>query len=387
MGASRIPADERSTKAPYRHLRAGLYHTVRAETMGCSDGYMSRDAWSSGRPVFQLQYSNTDFPPARSKKTKTRTSQLCVDSPPSRLIRGPCDHTMPISPSQTGTIKSKSNVLGLDHQQEALQETFEALSIDPSPSNNISTNETTSYFLALPAELRIAIYTAILLDPSNNNLNLLLTSQQIHMEATPILYQRPISFPSQSALLAWITRSSLVDLARVRTLTLRLTDVDFSPLLQTPPSASNRSAPRPTAWSLYQHELESLDKALQSLPNLAELTIKPPERSNSQLLRGMYLSFLALIPERLQRLRRLTIHDSESVREKVPNLRKLSGTAVVFDEAKSPGSSSSSASSSVGNMYGSFSDVVKAAQSSSSTTKVKVEEDGGGMEGVWYQRL
>lgn len=335
---------------------------------------MSRDAWSSGWPVFQLQYSNTDFPPARSKKTKTRPLQLCVDSSSSHLIRGPCDHTMPISPSQTGTIKSSSNALSLDHQQEVLQHSLEALSIDPSPTNNTSPNETTSHFLALPAELRLAIYTAILLDPSNNNLNLLLTSNQIHMEATPILYQRPISFPSQSTLLAWITRSSPVDLARVRTLTLRLTDVDFSPLLQTAPSASNRSVPRLTAWNLYQHELETLDKALQSLSGLLDLTIIPPERSNSQLLRGMYLSFLGLIPERLPRLRRLAIHDAENVREKVPNLRKLSGTVIHFDEAKSPGGSSpaSSASSSVGNMYGSFSDVMKAAQSSSSTTKVKV---------------
>lgn len=356
------------------------------ETMGCLDGYMSRGAWSSGWPVFQLQYSNPAFPPARSKTTKTRPLQLCVDSPPSRLIRGPCDHTMLITPSQTGTIKSSPNVLSLDHQQEVLQEALEALSIDSSPSN--TTNETTSNFLALPAELRIAIYTAILFDPSNSNLNLLSTSQQIHMEASPILYQRPISLSSQSKLSSWIARSSSTDLSRVRTLTLRLTDVDFSPLLQTPPSASNRSAPRPTAWSLYQHELEMLDKALQSLPGLLDLTIIPPERSNSQLLRGMYLSFLGLIPERLPRLRRLTIHDAESVREKVPNLRKLSGAVIVFDEAKSPGGSSpaSSASSSVGNMYGSFSDVMKAAQSSSSTTKVKVEEEGGGMEGVWYQR-
>ncbi|CAK3824662.1 Hypothetical predicted protein [Lecanosticta acicola] len=282
---------------------------------------------------------------------------------------------MPTSLSGSTRSQSAADRLSLD-SQPAFREALEALNIDLA-SNGIPADHLQSHFLALPAELRTAIYTTALFDDCND-LNIIYTNRQAYMEASPILYQRPINFPSQTRLMAWITRSSQTDLNRVRTLTLRLTDVDFSPLFESSPT--NRTTARPTAWNLYQQELETLDKALQSLPNLVHLAIIPPERNNSQLLRSMYFSFLGLIPERLPRLRRLTIHDEDSLQDKIPNLKKLPD--VVFDQPKS---ASSSPSSSASREFRSFSDVMKQhAPSPTPPKKVKSEKEAGGMEGVWF---
>lgn len=201
-----------------------------------------------------------------------------------------------------------------------------------------------SLLLALPAELRTAIYTAALLD-NDNDTSLLRTCKQIYMAASPTLYQRPASFSSQASLTSWVERSQEADLKRVRTLSLELTDIDMSSLID---NDLERTSPRPTAWSLHQRELEKLDRALRSLSGLRNLSITPPEKIHSQLMKAMYLSFLAMISTRLPSLAELTIHDDESSMNKVPSLKMFSSRAkLVFDTVKRPrhvGSSSSEAS-------------------------------------------
>lgn len=51
------------------------------------------------------------------------------------------------------------------------------------------------------------------------------------------------------------------------------------------------------------------------------------------------MSFLALISERLPRLKRLHLHDSEKMSERVPSLKQIG--KVVFEEPKTLKSSSS----------------------------------------------
>ncbi|KAK4547587.1 hypothetical protein LTR36_000544 [Oleoguttula mirabilis] len=173
-----------------------------------------------------------------------------------------------------------------------------------------------SRFLALPPELRVAIYEAVVLEPVPT-LALLQTSRQIAMEAKPTLYQRHLTFASQANLFDWIGRSRSSNLKRVRTLTLRLCDVDLSPLFDSKrPKGTN-------AWSLYQSHIEKLEHAFASLPNVSELTITPPKAGHSQLLRSMYLSILALIARRYPKLKRLTINDTAVVLEKVPGLKQI----------------------------------------------------------------
>lgn len=182
-----------------------------------------------------------------------------------------------------------------------------------------STVTSASPLLQLPPELRDEIYRFALLS-SNTTLSLLTTSHQLQMEAQPLLYQRPIKLSSQAKLFDWIRRSRSSNLRQVKNLTLRLTDIDLSLLLD--PDALQQDPPT-SAWTLYNDEIVHLDRALRSLPGLTELTIIPPRIIHSQLLRSLYLSFLALIPKHYPRLRLLVIHDESTILDAVAALQGL----------------------------------------------------------------
>ena len=175
--------------------------------------------------------------------------------------------------------------------------------------------------LDLPAELRIAIYEASLLGP-RPALALLYICHQIAMEALSTLYQRHITFGSQAELFAFIERSRSSNLSRVRTLSLRFTDINLSAVWE------DKRQTRSSVWTLYQEELTRLDGALVALPSMTELTISPPTGSRSHLLRGLYLSFLALIPIRYPKLQHLYIDEAEAVLDKVPGLRELASVSL-----------------------------------------------------------
>lgn len=141
------------------------------------------------------------------------------------------------------------------------------------------------------------------------------------MEESAKVFLRPVKFDSQQKLFAWIERSEQQGLARVRTLTLRLTEIDLSPLLDR--RASNRNGTGPSAWNLYKLELERLDGALRFLPDLEHLTVVPPSKNKSSLLHGIYRSFLSQVPVRCLRLKCLTLYDHKNLLEKIPALSSL----------------------------------------------------------------
>ena len=187
--------------------------------------------------------------------------------------------------------------------------------------------------LRLPTEILIAIYNLALHD--SRHIDLLLSCKQISMETSSILYERPVGFASQTKLFSWIERSKEQDLRRVKDLAIRLVDVDLTPLFNATPSQHSNG---PSAWDLYQRELVQLDEALLALPNLENLTIMPPDTHKSMFVRSMYTCFLARIPLRCPRLKRLTLHDDKYVLQRVPELQKLA--KVVCEGAASPASSS-----------------------------------------------
>ncbi|GIZ37653.1 hypothetical protein CKM354_000109500 [Cercospora kikuchii] len=198
----------------------------------------------------------------------------------------------------------------------------------PSTSRSVETN-----LLDLPAELRIRIWTETL--RASADASLLHTCRTLYMEASPISYQRPVHFASQKKLFAWIDRSVTSELARVRFLTLRLTDVDLSSLFNSSPDLQGH---RISAWDLYQRELIRLDEALEALPGLSQLILVPPDKHKSVFLKSMYMCFLRRIPARCHKLERLIVHDDNSVLQKVPELRRLA--KVVCDNSISSTSSS-----------------------------------------------
>ncbi|KAK3679446.1 hypothetical protein LTR78_001007 [Recurvomyces mirabilis] len=166
----------------------------------------------------------------------------------------------------------------------------------------------------IPAELRLDFYAlALLVDDSD--LRLLQTCKQINMEARPILYQRPLTLTSQAQFFELVQRSDPVDLLRIHDVTLHLTDISLSSLLD--------GFAGITAWALYQQELERLDRAFRTISGLRRLVLRPPAVNHSQLLRGMYLSFLGLIPQHHPSLQNLVIEDNKDLLNKVPSLRDL----------------------------------------------------------------
>lgn len=183
-------------------------------------------------------------------------------------------------------------------------------------------------FLALPIELRIEIYEYVLLS-KQQSLAVSLACRQVNMESQSTLYQRNATFASQTQLFLWIQQSSQSNLNRVQNLSLTLADIDLSALLV---FESHDEEGSKDVWSLYQRELQLLDDALRSIPNVSNLVISPPQENRSQLARGMYLSFLALISQRLPNMRQLTIIDTEDVLDKVPSLQNLPQVICVVDE-------------------------------------------------------
>lgn len=182
-----------------------------------------------------------------------------------------------------------------------------------------------SQFLDLPGEIRSAIYSAAFLD-SENGLPILQTCQQINMESTAVLHQRPITFSSQAKLFTWIAETRGAEIRRVKSITLHLTDIDLSSLFDPRQITDKRGGRSISCWYLYSQELLRLDQALQTLAGLVDLTVVPPEPSTS-LVRGMYLSFLEVIPQRCPKLRLLTLYDQETLLQKVPALTNLSKVA------------------------------------------------------------
>jgi hypothetical protein len=194
-----------------------------------------------------------------------------------------------------------------------------------------------SPLLQLPRELRETIYLFALLNPPTTSpTSLLTTCQKLNMEAQPLLYHRPIKLSSQSKLFDWVNRSRPQNLKHVRNLCLQLTDVDMTlrrPSSERSQSKHQRHNQAPSAWSLYEDELCNFDAALRALPSLTEITIVPPRAMHSQLLRGMYLSVLALIPRLHPCLKLLVVHDDEeSVLRSVKALRNL--PKVVFKDSQ-----------------------------------------------------
>jgi hypothetical protein len=185
-----------------------------------------------------------------------------------------------------------------------------------------------SPLLQLPRELREDICLFALLT-SDTPTSLIATCHQLNMEAQPLLYQRPVRLSSQTKLFDWVSRSRNSNLKQVRHLALQLTDVDMTPTLVFDKIQAQRT---PSAWSLYEDELSRFDAALRSLPSLTEITIVPPRAMHSQLLRGMYLSLLALIPRSHPGLKLLIIHDEAATLDMVTTLRGL--PKVIFKDSQ-----------------------------------------------------
>jgi hypothetical protein len=155
-------------------------------------------------------------------------------------------------------------------------------------------NENTPLF-TLPLELRELIYQDILLDLSQGP-QILQTCREVYSEARKFLYQRRITFQSQTALNDWLAEKPQHMLQNVHEISLELQDVDLMPLLMSAPSTDTSARTRSLrTWELYENELDALDKAFTKLPNIKTLNI----RATSGRQTHLYDDFLAKVLQML----------------------------------------------------------------------------------------
>lgn len=160
--------------------------------------------------------------------------------------------------------------------------------------------------LALPLELRDRIYADVLLY-SHRSAQFLRVCRQIYLEAQKFIFKRPLSFDSQVELYGWLKMVGTKNLHHVTSVSLRLQDIDLSPLL----SSLNRYMPRLHCWDLYEIELETLSDALLRLSNIHSFTISKatPYLNHSYLYREFLFSFSVLVGRCHKKLRHMTLEE------------------------------------------------------------------------------
>jgi hypothetical protein len=150
-----------------------------------------------------------------------------------------------------------------------------------------------SPFFDLPLELREEIYKSVLFSPSQGP-DILRTCREIHFEARKFLFQKPLSFQSQTVLYTWLDEAPSALLAHVSEIALHVQDVNLKPILDSGATMlQHRSHPRLMTLELYQRELDRLKQALKRVPKVKTLTIRVSSGQSSYLYRDFVAHILS----------------------------------------------------------------------------------------------
>lgn len=139
------------------------------------------------------------------------------------------------------------------------------------------------------------------------------------MEARPSVYGQRLIFESSLSLFRCIESSNPAQIATIKDVTLRLTDIDTSVIFSRPRDADSKQS---GIMTLYEEELQRLDGALMKLSDLRRLTILEPPSTHSYLFRDLVDRFARLARTRLVHLEELNLPVSlsapSSVRSTTP---------------------------------------------------------------------
>ncbi|UPX14610.1 uncharacterized protein EKO05_0005087 [Ascochyta rabiei] len=171
--------------------------------------------------------------------------------------------------------------------------TFSATTASLSPTMVVPADQTLLF--TLPLELRELIYRAVLSSPLDGT-ELLRTCREIYLEAQKFLFERPLSFRSQSVLFHWLNRVPPEYLPQAKVLSLNIQEVDLRSLLSAPALVSHPGdPPRLLTWELYEAELERLNHALRQLPKIQRIIIRAVSGRQSFLYRECLQRFLGML--------------------------------------------------------------------------------------------
>ena len=107
------------------------------------------------------------------------------------------------------------------------------------------------------------------------------------------------TFDSQTDLSDFIDRTPSEDLVHVKSITLRLQDIDTAPILA---GSATPERNRPSLSQLYDEELDRLKVAFSKLPDVATVTIIPSDSLHSFVYQDFLHRFVRQLRDRTPRI-------------------------------------------------------------------------------------
>lgn len=172
--------------------------------------------------------------------------------------------------------------------------------------------------LDVPEDLRQRIWETVFLD-SPDAISLLQTCHQIQLEAQPLVFQRPLSFRSQSELELWLSSVDTNYTSGVRVLHMTLQDLDSLPAGGT----GHQSWPSVSLLELYRDETERIATLLSKFPSITDFSLSKPETIRSYYYNDFYFTVARKVATELPGLHGFTYFSDEHSFEFVKSLHNL----------------------------------------------------------------
>lgn len=175
-------------------------------------------------------------------------------------------------------------------------------------------------FARLPLEIRQQIYEYVLDGTPCEDTQLLQVCSRIYDEAQQYLFKRPLTFESQPDLIRWVQSVDPDNLEYVSTVRLRMLDMAPDEVIRVLGNQLKRakvdSRPGTPQTGPYEEacdrQIQSLERALKLLPNVQDFTMLRPKSCERAPCQYMQLALLQLVVRMYPRLRRLTLHPTNT---------------------------------------------------------------------------
>lgn len=162
-------------------------------------------------------------------------------------------------------------------------------------------------FLELPLEIRRQIYETTLGLCLADQLSLLSTNHQVYDEGYDFVFRRPLTFSSRMHLQLFVNSHSPDVLGQVRSLRLRLGELEPS-AMETYLRNAIIGIPVSPSDHPYVLESEAMLSCLRTMPNLKHFSLLPPrQRNRNPAPREFVQHLLAQMPQHTRQLESLSI--------------------------------------------------------------------------------
>lgn len=207
-----------------------------------------------------------------------------------------------------------------------------------------------THFLAIPLELREAIYTHLLQDSVSSLMELLLVNRRTSKEVTPFLYKQPLTFDGQAELFDWLNKVNHTYLRHVADVRFKLHDIDPQKIVgalgkrlrqvnisrqdQTAGAVNTGDNPYHEACDL---EMDKIENAFDVLPNIKRLTISPCTRADPRPSPRMVVALWKMLADQYPDLRSLSSYEKAipvNIYASMPRIKHLRFSGISMSTPK-----------------------------------------------------